>query len=226
VAKIDWNRGQGRRGRPLRRVLGMGQQQGLMVMYGIAAVAVLFAVAAALGSFDDSSAKPVGSVADGSGTNPDGAASGSGAPVPKDSSKATQLLLGSVRHYADLLAAGQKIVGHTHYSDMSAYGEAFADSKSPAAAFAKFRVVPNPEADISYLDAERQAAAAYDGDHGGTLNQWLNDMAKVKTDLAQWVATAARYQQGSATQATLDTAATTVTQDLAKATADAESLSK
>ena len=42
-------------------------------------------------------------------------------------------------------------------------------------------------------------------------------MEKVKADLGDWVATAAQYQQGSATQAALDAAAATVTQDLATA---------
>ena len=200
----------------------MGQQQGLLVMYGIAAVAILFAVAAAFGAFDDS---PSASAGPGANANADGSGAGQSPPVPKDSTKTAQLLLGSVQHYADLLASGQKIVGHTHYKDMAAYGTAFSNPTSPAAAFAKFRMSPNPEADTTYLDAERQAAAAYGGDHAGTLDQWLNDMAKVKSDLGDWVATAAQYQQGTAAQAALDTAATTVTQDLAKAKADADSLS-
>lgn len=224
MPKIDWNPGHGRRGRPLRRVLGMGQQQGLLVMYGIAAVAVLFAMAAAFGAFDDSPSNSGGKGTGGANANADGSGSGASPAVPKDSTKTTQLLLGSVQHYADLLASGQKIVGHTHYKDMATYGEAFGNPKSPAAEFAKFRTSPNPEADTTYLDAERQAAAAYGGDHGGTLNQWLNDMAKVKSDLGDWVDTAAQYQQGAAKQAALDAAATTVTQDLAKARTDAGSL--
>ena len=220
MPKIDWTPGHGRRGRPLRRVLGMGQQQGLLVMYGIAAVAILFAIAAALGAFNDSTPK-----ASGQSMNPDGSGNGTeSAAVPKDSAKSTQLLLGSVQHYADLLASGQKIVGHTHYADIAAYSKAFSDAKSPAAEFAQFRTSPNPESDTSYLDAEHQAAAAYGGDHGGVLNQWLDDMAKVKSDLGDWVATAAQYQEGSATQAALDAAAATVTQDLATAKSAAASL--
>lgn len=202
----------------------MGQQQGLLVMYGLAAVAVLFAVAVAFGAFGGSgSQSSSGSAAGGTNANADGMAGGI-VPVPKDSSKATQLLLGSVQHYTDLLASGQKIVGHTHYSGIAAYGEAFSDPKSPAAEFVKFRTAPNPESDTSYLDAEHQAAAAYGGDHGGTLDKWLNDMAKAKSDLGTWVATAGQYQPGAATQSALDAAATTVTQDLAAAKVDASSL--
>lgn len=225
MPKIDWNPGGGRRGRPLRRVLGMGQQQGLLVMYGIAAVAVVFALAAAFGAFDGSSPKSAGGTSGGANTNSGGSGGGTAPAVPKDSSKSTQILLASVQHYADLLASGQKIVGHTPYPGIAAYGQAFSDPKSPAAQFAKFRTSPNPESDTTYVDAERQAAASYDGDHGGTLDQWMNDMAKAKSDLGDWVATAAQYQQGAATQATLDSAAATVTQDLATAKSAASSLS-
>lgn len=225
MSKIDWTPGHGRRGRPLRRVLGMGQRQGLLVMYGIAAVAVVFAMAAAFGAFDGSPAESASTGHDGG----SGASGGSGAQGPEspkntDTSKSTQLLLGSVQHYADLLASGQKIVGHTHYAGIAAYGQAFSDAKSPAAVFAKYRESPNPEADTTYTDAEQQAAAAYGGDHRGVFDQWLNDMAKVKSDLGDWVSTAARYQQGSASQTALDSAAASVTQDLAKARTDADSL--
>jgi hypothetical protein len=222
VPKIDWTPGQGRRGRPLRRVLGMGQRQGLLVMYGLAVVAVLFAMAAAFGAFDGPGPQPAGQR--GAGTNSDGLISGTPS-IPPDATKSTKLLLGSVQHYADLLASAQKIVGHTHYQNLTAYSEAFSDPSSPAARFTKFRTSPNPESDTSYLDAERQAAAAYGGGHGGTLDKWLNEMAKVKSDLGDWVATAAQYQQGAAPQSALDAAAALVTQDLAAATATADSLS-
>lgn len=224
MPKIDWNPGQGRRGRPLRRVLGMGQQQGLLVMYGIAAVAVIFALAAAFGAFGGSSPKTAGGPSGGSTTNSDGSGAGAAPAVPKDSSKSTRILLASVQHYADLLASGQKIVGHTTYSGVAAYGQAFSDPKSPAAQFVKFRTSPNPEGDTTYADAGRQAAAAYGGDHGGALDQWVNDMAKAKSDLGGWIATAVRYQQGAATQATLDAAAATVTEDLATAKSAVSSL--
>jgi len=217
VPKIDWNPGRGRRGRPLRRVLGMGQQQGLLVMYGIAAVAVIFALAAAFGAFGGSSPKSAAGTGGGANTDSGGSGGGTAPAVPKDSSKSTQILLASVQHYADLLASGQKIVGHTRYPGIAAYGQAFGDPNSPAALFVKFRTTPNPEGDTTYLDAGRQAAASYGGDHGGTFDKWTDDMANAKSDLGKWIATAVQYQQGAATQATLDAAAATVTQDLATA---------
>lgn len=200
----------------------MGQQQGLLVMYGLAAVAIVLATAAALGAFNGSGPTPSAQTT--GGTTNTGLAAGGAPPIPKDSTKSTQILLGSVQHYADLLASGQKIVGHTHYKDMTAYAQAFSDPASPAAQFSKFRTSPNPESDTTYLDADRQAAAAYAGDHGARLDEWLRDMAKVKSDLGDWTATAAQYQQGSANQAALDAAAAAVTQDLATARGAAESL--
>ncbi|WP_194907644.1 hypothetical protein [Catenulispora rubra] len=223
MPKIDWNPGRGRRGRPLRRVLGMGQQQGLLVMYGIAAVVVIFALAAAFGAVGGASPNAAGA-SGGANTNSDGSGTGTAPAVPKDSSKSTRILLASVQHYADLLASGQKIVGHTSYPGIAAYGQAFSDPKSPPAQFVKFRTAPDPEGDTTYLAAASQAAAAYGGDHGGALDQWTNDMAKAKSDLGGWIVTAVRYQQGAATQATLDAAAATVTQDLATAKSAASSL--
>jgi hypothetical protein len=202
----------------------MGQQQGLFVMYGLAAVAVVFAMAAAFGAFDDSGS-PSSGRASTANTAPGIAGAAESPPAPKGATKSTQILLGSVQHYADLLAAGQKIVGDTHYANATAYGSAFGDPNSPASQFSKFRTSPNPESDTTYLGAEGQAAAAYGGDHGGRLDQWLKDMAKLKSDLGDWVATAGQYQQGAAPQAALDAAAGTVTQDLATARTTAESLS-
>lgn len=220
MPKIDWRPGTGRRGRPLRRVLGMGQRQGLIVLSSVAVVMVVIAAIAALGGFDDTpkTQTAAGGTAD---QNADGDSGGGNAGAPKDSTKASQILQASVQHYTDLLTDGQKIVGHTHYADMAAYGKAFADPKSPAAAFAKYRISPNPESDTSYIQAETQAAKADGGDHGSTLDKWARDMAKVRTDLGDWAATAVRYQQGTAPQAELDAAVATATQDLATAKADA-----
>ncbi|MFL6114172.1 MAG: hypothetical protein ACJ786_22855 [Catenulispora sp.] len=221
MPKIDWTPGLGRRSRPLRRVLGMGQRQGLMLLSGIAAVMVLLATIAALGGFDGDAPKASGP-ADGSEARNGGGTAG--APSGKDSSKARQVLLASVQHYSDLLATGQKIVGHTRYADVVAYGRAFSDPKSPAAAFAKYRMAPNPEADTTFVDAAGRAAAADGGHASGALDQWSRDMAKAKADLGDWVAAAADFQQGAVTQAALDTAAAKVTQDLVTAKAEAARL--
>lgn len=221
MPKIDWTPGLGRHGRPLRRVLGMGQRQGLLVLSGLAAVIVLLAVVSALGGFSDDPA-PAGA-ADRAGTsqNADGAAAdgAAGADGLKGSAEASKVLTDSVQHYADLFATAQKIVGTTAYPDLMAYSKAYADPKSPAAVLAKFRISPNPESDTSYQAAADKAAAAY-GKHRSALNQWSHDMEQAKEDLASWIATAARFQQGAAKQADLDAAAVLVTKDLATAKGD------
>jgi len=223
VPKIDWTPGLGRRSRPLRRVLGMSQRQGLMLLSGIAVVMVVLATIAALGGFDGDSPKASGP-ADGSHAGDVNAGGTAGGASGKDPLKAQQVLLASVQHYSDLLATGQKIVGHTRYADAVAYGRAFSDPKSPAAAFSKYRMSPNPEADTTFVEAASRAAAAYGGHSSGVLDKWSRDMAKVKADLGDWVAAAADFQQGAVTQTALDAAAATVTQDLATAKADAAAL--
>ncbi|GAA1951169.1 hypothetical protein [Catenulispora subtropica] len=224
MPKIDWTPGLGRRGRPLRRVLGMGQRQGLIVLSGLAAVMVLLAVVTMLGGFDDDPKDPGPALA-GGGTDPNTDASAGGAAGLKGSAKAAELLRESIQHYADLLAAGQKIVGTTRYADIAAYDKAYTDPKSPAAAFAKFRMAPNPQGDSSYLNAAARAAAAYGG-RPKALNQWSNDMTAVRGDLGDWVAAAARYQQGSLGQADLDAAAAKVNQDLDTARNDIAALTR
>ncbi|NUR27513.1 MAG: hypothetical protein HOV83_17005 [Catenulispora sp.] len=218
MPKIDWTPGLGRRGRPLRRILGMGQRQGLIVLFSLAAVMVLVATISALGGFDD--APSASERYAGGAQNVDGAG---GVPVVNDgakgSAKAVELLQASTQHYSDLFAAGQKIIGTTRYADPAAYGRAYADPKSPAAQFVKYRQSPNPESDTSYLQTEDQAAAAYGG-RPKALRQWSSDMSKVKWDLGDWVAAAARFQRGEASQAELDAAAAKVTQDLAAAKGD------
>jgi hypothetical protein len=226
MPKIDWTPGTGRRGRPIRKMLGITQRQGLILMAGLAGVMVLLAGFAAIGGFDGSAkaATSQGSA---------GAASGGGAArqpgpstptttIPADPAKATKLLQASTQHYADLFAQGQKIVGEKRYADQKAYGEAFANPKSAAALFAAYRTKPNPEADSTYSAAFAEAGKAF----GSTappavLGQWSADMVKVKTDLSAWVGTAVQYQSSAASQGDLDSAAAKVTADLAAAKADA-----
>ncbi|MFD0639063.1 hypothetical protein [Catenulispora yoronensis] len=207
----------------------MGQRQGLTLLSVLAGVMVLLAAVAALGGFDDDPRSVAGASA-GLGADPDarrsadgGSGGSGGADHLSGKAKASEILLASVQHYTDLLATGQTIIGTTHYASEAAYSQAFTDSTSPAAAFAKFRLSPNPEADATYTEAVNEATAAYDG-KPGTLNQWTRDMAKAKWDLSDWVATASRYQQGTAAQDDLDAAAALVTQDLATAKADVAKL--
>ena len=204
----------------------MGQRQGLIVLSGIAAVMVLFAVVTSLGGFGDDSPQTASRTgAGGTGTGPGTDPAGGSKDGVKGSAKAAQILQSSLQHYSDLLATGQKIVGATHYADIAAYDQAYTDPKSPAAAFAKFRISPNPEADTSYTQAAYQAAAAY-GSRPKVLNQWSADMANVKGDLADWVVAAAQFQQGALKQADLDAATAKVTQDLTTAKNDVATLTR
>ena len=226
MPKIDWTPGSGRRGRPIRNVLGITQRQGLILMGALSGTMMLLAGFAAIGGFDGT-AKAATSQSSG-GADGGGAADHPVPPgtptttIPADPAKAAKLVQSSTQHYADLFAQGQKIVGHTRYADQKAYGEAFANSKSAAALFAAYRTTPNPEADSTYSAAFADAGNAF----GSTappavLGTWSKDMVKVKTDLSTWVQTAVRYQSSAASQSDLEAAASKVTADLAAAKTDA-----
>jgi hypothetical protein len=226
MPKIDWAPGAGRRGRPIRRVVGMGQKQGLIVLCALFGLSVLVAGYAAIGGFDQPAKAAAGASGGAYGSGADGASGGSGgapaANTPADPAAASKVLQASTQHYADVFAQGQKIVGHTRYADQAAYGKAFSDAKSPAAQFSAYRISPNPEADASYSAAATAARKKF-GSHrpSAALGAWSTDMVKAKTDLSAWVGVAVRFQTGGASQGDLDAAAAKVTADLAAAKADA-----
>ncbi len=185
---------------------------------------LLLAGYAAIGGFDGSAKAATSQSPGGSGglsQDPAAIATATSA-VPADPAKASKLLQASTQHYADLLAQGQKIVGHTRYADPKAYGQAFTDPKSPAALFAAYRTKPNPEADSSYSDAFTKAGAAFGtATRPAALEKWSSAMVKAKNDLSAWVTLAVQYQSSTASQPDLGAAAALVTGDLATAKADA-----
>ncbi len=217
MPSIDWTPGRGRRGRPVRRVLGIDQRQGLIILGVAAGVMVLLAGYTVLGGFGGGKSSVFqGTVRGSSGSGVKGADPQT--PV-KDKSGAVRAVKDSVQHYSDMFAAGQQIVGGKGYGSMQDYAKAFGDPASPAARFAKYRTDPNPEADTSYITAFEQAASVLGSSK--PLATWQKDMGAVQADLAAWVTTAARYQQGDATQSAADAAAAQVSAALASARADA-----
>jgi hypothetical protein len=226
MPKIDWTPGSGRRGRPIRTVLGLTQRQGLILMGALSGTMVLLAGFAAIGGFDGTAkaatSQSAGGAAGGGAAVHPGSPATSTTAIPADPAKAAKLVQSSTQHYADLFAQGQKIVGHTRYGDQKAYGEAFADPKSAASLLAAYRTKPNPEADSSYSAAFADAGKAFGStEPPAVLGTWSKDMVKVKTDLSAWVETAVQYQSGGAGQSDLDAAASKVTADLAAAKQDA-----
>jgi hypothetical protein len=228
MRKIDWNPGLGRHGRPIRTLVGITQRQGLIVLSVLSGVMVLLAGYAAIGGFDHPVAAATSSAGRASGGGSGGPGGGpavvtsSVSPVPADPAKASKLLLASTQHFADMFAAGQKIVGHTRYADMRTLSQAVANKNSPAAQLIAYRDKPNPEADVTYTTALNQASQAFGtGTRPSGLEAWSTDMGKVHSDLTSWIGIAAQYQSSAATQADLDAAAAAVTADLTAAKADA-----
>lgn len=219
MPSIDWTPGPGRRGRPVRRVLGIDQRQGLIILGSLAAVMVLLAGYTLLGGFSGGK-HPVfqGTVRGSSGSGGNGVDS-QPTVMPTNAAGALQTVKDSTQHYAAMFTTGRQIVGEQGYASMQDYAKAFADPASAASRFAKFRNDPNPEADTSYLGAFGQAAAILGSSKA--LDRWEKDMGTVHADLAAWVGTAARFQQGAVTRAEADAAAAAVSASLAAARTDA-----
>jgi hypothetical protein len=219
MPRIDWTPGRGRRGRPVRRILGIDQRQGLLILGVLAGVMVLLAGYTLLGGFRsvrDSAFQGTVSRSSGSGVR----GSGTGPVVmPTNAAGAAKAVTDSTAHYADMFTVGQQIIGGHGYASMQDFAKAFADPSSPAARFAQYRVDPNPEADTSYLTAFGEAASVL----GETrpLAAWKKDMTAVQAGLASWVDTAVRFQQGDATQSDVAAAGASVSASLAAARADA-----
>lgn len=217
MPSIDWTPGRGRRGRPVRRILGIDQRQGLIILGVVAGVMVLLAGYTALGGFGGGKSSVFqGTVSGSSGSGAKGADPG---PAVKDKAGAAKVVGDSVQHYTDMFTAGQQIVGAKGYGSMRDYAKAFDDPSSPAARFARYRSDPNPEADTSYIAAFQRAASVLGSDK--PLGKWEKDMGQVQSDLAAWVTAAVQYQQGAATQSAADAAAARVSAALASARADA-----
>jgi hypothetical protein len=220
MPKIDWTPGSGAHGRPIRKMVGIDQRQGLILLSVVSGVMVLLAGFALIGGFNDPApaTKPPGLAADADRVAPTTTVS----PIPADPAKASKLLLASTQHYADMFAAGQKAVGHTRYANAKAASDAVADSGSPAAQLIAYRSKQNPEGDVGYTAAADDAFKAFGTAAPPTvLATWSTDMGKVHSDLTSWVGIAVKYQSGAAAQADLDAAATAVTADLAAAKTDA-----
>jgi len=219
MPSIDWTPGRGRRGRPIRRILGIDQRQGLVILGVLAAVMVLLAGYTLLGGFrgvKDSAFQ--GTVSRSSGSGVKGPDAG---PVvmPSNAAGAAKAVADSTEHYADMFTVGQQIVGTQGYATMQDFAKAVADPSSPAARFARYRVDPNPEADTSYLTAFGEAASVLG--ESGPLAKWKKDMTAVQADLAAWAGTAVRFQQGAATPSDVAAAGASVSASLAAARADA-----
>ena len=138
-----------------------------------------------------------------------------------DKEKVNVILTANVDHFAHLLTLGELILGSTQYPSASAGLAAFSDPNSAASRFSAYRKQQNPEGDLSYLAAFKQADSYYTAaNEPPSIGTWHDDMGLVGTDLDEWVKVAVGWQIRQNTTAALQAAERTVETALAKARRD------
>ncbi len=144
---------------------------------------------------------------------------------PADREGAFAVLSANIAHYRSVFDQGQTIIDHTQYANGEEVRAAMEDPSSAAARFLDYRQNSNPERDMTFLDAFRQADRAFTAqDEPQAIRDWLDDMSFMHDDLARWVHVAVDFQSSTKSLADLDDAAATVRQDLAQAEADARAV--
>ncbi|MGH7745005.1 MAG: hypothetical protein ACREQ5_09430 [Candidatus Dormibacteria bacterium] len=146
---------------------------------------------------------------------------------PADREGAFAVLTANIAHYRNVFEQGQAIIDHTQYANGEEVRVAMEDPSSAAARFLDYRENSNPELDMTFLDAFRQADKGFTThDEPQAIRDWVDDMSFMHDDLARWVHVAVDYQSSTKSQVDLDAAAATVRQDLAQAEADARAVER
>ncbi|HET7048126.1 MAG TPA: hypothetical protein VFI54_07665 [Solirubrobacteraceae bacterium] len=146
--------------------------------------------------------------------------------VPKlnasDKAAVRSILLGSVHHYASLLAQGQQAVGTTQYPNAQAGLTAFSDPNSAASQFSAYQKNHNPVNDTSYLDAFTKADKYFTAaNEPNAITAWQNDAGNAQSDLYAWVNDAVSWQISEIARAKLQADVAKFEHDLGLARADA-----
>jgi hypothetical protein len=141
---------------------------------------------------------------------------------PADQEAAFAVLTANIAHYRSIFEQSQAIIGLAQHADGEEAVVAMADPNSATARFRHYRKNSDPEFDMSFLDAFRQADRHFTAnDEPQAIRDWVDDMSFMHDDLSRWVHVAVDYPSS---QADVDAAAETVRQDLAKAQADARAV--
>lgn len=146
--------------------------------------------------------------------------------IPKltaaDNASVRSILLGSVNHYAALLYEAKQILGTTQYPSGEAGLRAFTDANSAASRFSAYRKNPDPEKDLSFLQAFSKADHYFvAANEPVAMGEWRDTMSNAQAALYAWVQDAVSWQIKEISTTKLDAAASRVEERLAKAKADA-----
>ena len=158
-------------------------------------------------------------------------ASTSSTPTPKDKlpmrvvrERVRAILTANVGHYAKLLAAGERALGSTQYTDANAGLAAFNDPNSAASKFRDYQGGQGggPTNDMSYLSAFSRADSYYTAADEPTsaLNAWQNDISNAQGAFSGFTEVGTSWQIKEGTTAQLRAAERQITDDLAKARRD------
>lgn len=143
---------------------------------------------------------------------------------PADREAAFAVLTANIAHYRSIFEQGQAVIGQAQHTNGEEALVAMKDPSSPAARFRYYRKNSDPEFDMSFIDAFRQADKYFTKDNEPqAIRDWVDDMSFMQDDLSRWVHVAVDYQSS---QADVDAAVETVRQDLAKAQADARAVQR
>jgi hypothetical protein len=138
-----------------------------------------------------------------------------------DKAKVSQILSASVDHYAHLLALGESALGSTQYATANAGLAAFSDPNSAASRFRDYRKRSNPEGDLSFLNAFKQADRFYTAaNEPNAISTWRDDMDTATVDLNEFVTLAVGWQIREHTTTQLQASERRVDAALAKARSD------
>lgn len=152
----------------------------------------------------------------------------SAASAAPDRAGAAAILKANADHYRQVFHQGQTIVGRTQYPDGMTGLQAMSDPSSPAARFRDYRKNPDPERDLTYMKAFKDADSKFTADNEPTalISKWQDDAAAAQVAISNWVQVATSYQIRAKSQADLDTAAATVERALVAADGDADAIGK
>lgn len=145
-----------------------------------------------------------------------------------DTQKVAAILSASTDHYASLLNAGKAALGTTQYADANAGLKALNDPNSAASRLGLFRtntcLKNDPGANV--ISAYQQADNLYSGTSPDALGNWNEDINNAASDICLWAGDAVSWQIKEISTTKLHADEQKVSDDLVKAHADIQALSK
>jgi len=135
------------------------------------------------------------------------------------------ILTASVDHYVAMLVQGERVLGSTQYPTSMAGVAAFSDPNSAASRFGDYRQHPNPEQDLSFLQAFGRADHYFTAANEPTaISTWRDDMLAATSAFSQWVNIAVGWQIHEYTTGQLQAAAAKVTRAFDRARRDIDAV--